>query len=55
MKTRYQLVRLSHRGGTYYCIDKQDPKRRRVSLNTKDEDEANRLLVAMNEAGQQTC
>lgn len=50
MKNRYSLVRLSHRGGMYYCYDAISKKRE--SLNTKDPAEARRLLAAKNEAVQ---
>ena len=53
MKTKYQLIRLSYRGGMYYYCDTEDPSRRRYSLKTKNKAEAQRLLLAMNEAGQQ--
>ena len=55
MKARYQLVRLSWRGGMYYCVDTQDKKRPRYSLNTRDKAEATRLVAAKNEAGGQAA
>ncbi len=48
MKTRYSLVCLSNRGGTFYSFDSET--RKRESLNTKDRAEAQRLLNAKNES-----
>lgn len=49
MKARYRLF--LRRKSVYYAFD--DTTKTFTSLKTKDKTEANRLLVAMNEAGQQ--
>jgi integrase len=48
MKNRYRLVKVGSRGGIFYYDDANT--RSRKSLHTKDEDEAERLIHAMNEA-----
>src|SRR5438094_5571288 len=48
MKTRYRLVSRKSRGGTFYCVDKSTGKR--TSLNTSDEDEAEQIVAAKNQA-----
>jgi integrase len=48
MKKRYRLVRRGERHGTIYCID--TVTRQRTSLNTKDAEEAQRLIDAKNDA-----
>lgn len=48
MKPRFRLVRLSFRGGMFYCVDSES--RERTSLGTKDPAEAKRLVEAKNEA-----
>src|SRR5450432_3274356 len=49
MKLRYRLF--LHRKSVYYAFD--DTTKTFTSLKTKDKSEANRLLMAMNEAGKQ--
>lgn len=49
MKLRYRLF--LHRKSVYYAFD--DTTKTFTSLKTKDKAEANRLLMAMNEAGKQ--
>ena len=48
MKARYRLF--LRRKSVYYAFD--DTTKNFTSLKTKDKAEANRLLMAMNEAGQ---
>jgi hypothetical protein len=48
MKTCYRLIRRNVRGGTYYCVDKLTGKR--SSLLTGDEDEAQQVVNAKNQA-----
>lgn len=42
------MVRLSHRGGTYYCLDSET--KTRASLGTKDKQIAAKLVAAKNES-----
>jgi len=44
MKERCRLVKLSHRGGIYYCLDSE--KKTRVSLKTTDKHVATKLVAA---------
>jgi hypothetical protein len=48
MKNKYRTVKVGSRGGMFYCED-TDTKVRK-SLFTKDQDEAERLVHAKNEA-----
>lgn len=48
MKTKFRLVKIGRRGGTYYIVNKATGER--DSLETKDKTEAIELLVAKNEA-----
>lgn len=48
VKNRYRSVKVGSRGGTFYCEDTTTGKR--TSLFTKDEEEAERLVHAKNEA-----
>jgi len=51
MKTRYRLIYRGSRGGTYYCVDCKTGKR--VSLQTSDEEVAQQLIDARNNAVRQ--
>src|ERR1041385_8975257 len=48
MKARFRLIRRNERGGAFYCIDNNTGTR--TSLNTRDGQEARRLVNAKNEA-----
>src|SRR5678815_366821 len=48
MKRRFRLVQRRRRGGTFYCFDTLTQKR--VSLQTKDRDEAEQIVQARNQA-----
>lgn len=51
MKARYRLVRRGSRGGTFYCKDMRTGKR--TSLETNDEDAAEQIVLARNQAERQ--
>ena len=51
MKTRYRLTRRGSRGDTLYCVDSTTGKR--TSLNTSDEDAAEQIVLAKNQAERQ--
>ena len=51
MKTRYRLIRRGIRGGGYYCVDSSTGKR--VSLQTSDQEAAQQILEAKNQATRQ--
>ena len=51
MKTRYRLTRRGSRGDTLYCVDSATGKR--TSLNTSDEDAAQQIILAKNQAERQ--
>jgi len=51
MKTRYRLIRRGTRGGKFYCVDTRTGKR--TSLQTCNEEEAQRLVEAQNQAARQ--
>jgi hypothetical protein len=51
MKERFRLVQLGNRGGTFYCKDNITGSR--TSLETKNRDEAKRLVQHKNEAKRQ--
>jgi len=51
MKTRYRLFRRGIRGGAFYCVDTQTGTR--TSLRTRDEDEAQQIVLAKNQAERQ--
>jgi integrase len=51
MKTRFRLIRRGIRGGAFYCVDTRTGKR--TSLRTGDEDEAQQILQAKNQAQRQ--
>ena len=48
MKTRYRLIRRGNRGRTFYLVDSQTGKR--TSLQTDDEDAAQQVVLAKNQA-----
>jgi hypothetical protein len=48
MKARYRLIRRGTRGGAFYSVDTTTGKR--ISLGTTDEDEAQHIITAKNEA-----
>jgi integrase len=48
METRYRLIRRGVRGGTFYCVDTKTGKRN--SLRTGNEDEAQQIINAKNQA-----
>ena len=51
MKTRYRLIRRGNRGGAFYCVD---PKTgRRTGLHVPDEDAAQQVIQAKNQAERQ--
>jgi len=47
MKAKFVAIRLSHRGGTFYCLDTETGKR--ISLFTKNKIEATKIVAAKNE------
>jgi hypothetical protein len=47
MKAKFIAIRLSHRGGTFYCLDTGTGKR--TSLFTKNKEAAAKLIAAKNE------
>lgn len=51
MKTRYRLIRRGSRGGACYCVDSVTGKR--TSLGTANEDEAEQIVQAKNQAERQ--
>lgn len=51
MKTRYRLIRRGSRGGSFYCVDTNTGKR--TSLQTSDEDAAEQIIQAKNQAERQ--
>ena len=51
MKKRYRLTRRGSRGDTLYCVDSTTGKR--TSLNTSDEDAAEQIVLAKNQAERQ--
>ena len=51
MKTRYRLTRRGSRGDTFYCVDSKT--RKRTSLHTADEDAAQQIVDAKNQAERQ--
>ena len=51
MKTRYRLIRRGSRGGAFYCVDSLTGKR--ASLKTSNEDEAQQIIEAKNNASRQ--
>lgn len=51
MKARYRLTRRGSRGGTFYCKDTITGKR--TSLDTDDEDAAEQIVLAKNQAERQ--
>ena len=51
MKTRYRLIRRGNRGGSFYCVDTNTGKR--TSLQTSDEDAAEQIIQAKNQAERQ--
>ena len=53
MKTRYRLVCRKSRGGTFYRVDKSSGKR--TSLNTINEDDAEQIVAAKNQALSRAC
>jgi hypothetical protein len=48
MKKRYRLVCPGIRGGKFYCVDSATGKRK--SLNTSNEEEAEQIVAAKNQA-----
>ena len=48
MKTRFRLIRRGTRGGKFYCVDTTTGKR--TSLGTTNEDEAQQIVEAKNQA-----
>jgi hypothetical protein len=48
MKERYRLIQRGNRGRKYYCVDSLTG--RRSSLGTRNEDEAQQLVLAKNQA-----
>lgn len=48
MRTRYRLIRRGIRGGIFYCVDSVTGKR--TSLQTGNEDEAQQIINAKNQA-----
>src|SRR2546430_1966269 len=51
MKARYRLIRRGIRGGAFYCVDTKTGKR--TSLGTADEDAAQQIIEAKNQAQRQ--
>ena len=51
MKTRYRLTGRGSRGDTFYCVDSKT--RKRTSLHTADEDAAQQIVDARNQAERQ--
>jgi hypothetical protein len=51
MKARFRLIRRGNRGGALYCVDTRTGKR--TSLQTSDEDEAQQIIEAKNQAERQ--
>jgi integrase len=51
MKTRYRLIRRGNRSGKLYCVDTVTGKR--TSLQTSNEDEAQQIIQAKNQAERQ--
>ena len=51
MKKRYRLIRRGNRSRGYYCVDTQT--RKRTSLETASEDEAQQIVQARNQAERQ--
>ena len=51
MKTRYRLIRRGNRSDAFYCVDTKTGKR--TSLATSNEDEANQIVQARNQAERQ--
>src|ERR1035438_1651908 len=51
MKTRYRLTRRGIRGNTFYCVETSTGKR--TSLSTSNEDEAQQIVEARNNAERQ--
>jgi hypothetical protein len=51
MKTRYRLIRRGNRGGAFYCVDVNTGKR--TSLQTSNDDEAQQIIQAKNQAERQ--
>src|SRR6267154_2224368 len=51
MKTRYRLIRRGIRGGGFYCVDTKTGKR--TSLGTTNEDSAQQIIEAKNNAERQ--
>lgn len=48
MKTRFRLIRRGNRSNAFYCVDTKTGKR--ASLATSNEDEANQIILAKNQA-----
>ncbi len=48
---RYRLIRRGNRGGAFYCVDTTTGKR--TSLQTANEDEAQQIIEAKNQAERQ--
>ena len=51
MKQRYRLIRRGNRSGAFYCVDTTTGKR--TSLTTNNEDEADQIVQAKNQAERQ--
>ena len=51
MKTRYRLIRRGVRNNAFYCVDTTTGKR--TSLRTGNEEEAQQIVEAKNQAGRQ--
>jgi hypothetical protein len=51
MKTRYRLMRRGSRGDTFYCLDSKT--RKRASLSTAEEEAAQKIIEAKNQAERQ--
>jgi len=51
MKTRFRLIRRGLRGGAFYCVDTHTGKR--TSLQTNDEESAQQIIQAKNQAERQ--
>lgn len=51
MKARYRITRRGNRGDTLYCVDSKTGKR--ISLHTGDEDAAQQIIDAKNQAERQ--
>src|SRR5882724_1828647 len=53
MKKRYRLLRRRSRGNLYYCVDTKTGSR--TSLHTAEEDAAEQIVLARNQAERQPC